>query len=72
MTFSFKATVPIVGLCTFSGTNTAVTYSTGAMTNSFTFTNATLSASPSACGPAKLTADFFMTTSSNGVPIEIT
>ena len=70
--FSFQATLPVVGVCKFTGTNVPGTYSTTEMTNKLTITKGSLSASPSACGPARLTGDFFLTKTTGGAKVEIT
>lgn len=70
--FSFKSTLPVVGACTFTGTNAPGTYSTTTMTNILKIEKATLTASPSACGPANLSGEFALTLTEGGAKAEIT
>lgn len=63
-TFSFKADLPVVGTCTYTAINAPFTYATGG--SSINFYKATLAASPSACGTAKLDADVSLEKTSGG------
>jgi len=63
-TFSFKGELPVVGTCTYTGTGAPFTY----VTNSdiIKFTEATLTASPKACGTAHLSGEFTLETTGGG------
>jgi hypothetical protein len=62
--FSFQADLPVVGTCTYTGTNAPFTYVSGSSV--ITFNKATLTASPSACGTAALDGEFSFETTENG------
>lgn len=60
--FSFQADLPVVGTCTYTATAAPFTYVSGANPAELKFTKATLTASPSACGTAKLDGEFKLET----------
>lgn len=66
-TFSVKADLPVVGTCTYVGTGAPFSYVVGAI--KISFNKAPLTASPSACGSAKLDADFILERTSGANPV---
>jgi hypothetical protein len=65
--FSFVADLPASLTCTYTGTNAAFTYTPGGSV--LAFSKAKLTASPTACGTAKLTGHFSLATSAGGAVI---